>query len=912
MASETSSSMFSRPWNNDVFLSFRGEDTRKSFTDHVYTALVRSGIRTFRDDDELRRGEDISSALIKAIQQSRISLIVFSKRYASSRWCLDEVTEIINCKNTIGQIVIPIFYDVDPSDVRRQTGPFQQAFDRHEKRFREEMEKVKKWRVALEDAGKLSGFALQNMENGHESKFIEKIVEDVLSKLNYNYFDVAKHPVGIDSRVTDVISLLSLDINDVSIVGIHGMGGIGKTTIAKAVFNHLCHGFEGSSFLLNVREVSEQTNGLVKLQKQLLSDTLKSNKFKIYNIDSGISLIKQRLCAERVLVVLDDLDQLEQLDALVGEGNWFGLGSRIIITTRDEHLLAQLELVEKYKVNILNRDESLQLFSKHAFKKTHPLEEYVDLSNSVVDYVGGLPLGLEVLGSYLCNRTIPEWESAVQKLRKIPHWQIQKKLRISFDTLDDDKVKDIFLDIACFFTCKDKDSVLKILEDCGFFPEIGISVLIQRSLLTIDYENRLIMHDLLRDMGREIIREMSPNHPGKRSRLWFHEDVLKVLKRQEGTDVIEGIALDTRATKEVTLSIESFAETRNLRLLQINAVNLTGEQEHRFEDLRWLCWHECPFESLPPNLQLDNLVVLEMQCSNITEIWKDVKVLKKLKILDLSHSRHLAKTPNFSGLISLEKLILQGCTSLGEVHLSIGQLEKLVFLNLKGCKSLKDLPESICNLKSLEILNIALCTKLARLPEHLGNMESLTELEADKTDIKQLPSSIRYLKNLRNLFWSVMEDGVEPSIRSPKDSTWLLSTSLNSKALQPTSFLSSSSLTTLDLFGCGLSDDAISIDFGSLSSLSKLSLGKIDFCHMPSGISRLTKLRFLGLTSCRNIKSTGKLPSSLVFLFIADCESLERISLSLEKLWGMHLFGCHKLVEIQGLKSARKMQVYVK
>lgn len=367
--------------------------------------------------------------------------------------------------------------------------------------------------------------------NRYESKFIQKIVEDVLRKLNFNYLNVAKHPVGIDLRVKDVICLLSPDSSDVNIVGIRGIGGIGKTTIAKAVFNQLCQGFEGGcSFLSNVREVSEQPNGLVQLQKQLLHDTLKVKNFKnITGIDSGIHLIKERLRYKRVLLVVDDLDQMKQADALVGDRNWFGPGSRIIITTRDAHLLDQLQVILRYEVRELNQEESFELFSWHAFNEMIPIQGYMEVSKEVVDYVGGLPLALEVLGSYLCKRSIPEWRSAMEKLRKIPHHQIQKKLRISYDTLDDDKIKDIFLDVAFFFTGMDKDYVMKILDGCGLFPEIGMSVLISRSLMTIDSQNKLAMHHLLRDMGREIVREMSPNHPGKRSRLCLYEDVLDVL-----------------------------------------------------------------------------------------------------------------------------------------------------------------------------------------------------------------------------------------------------------------------------------------------------------------------------------------------------------------------------------------------
>jgi hypothetical protein len=150
----------------DVFLSFRGEDTRKTFTDHLYTALVQAGIHTFRDDDELPRGEEIPDHLLRATQESKISIVVFSKGYASSRWCLNELVEILKCKNRkTGQIVLPIFYHIDPSDVRKQNGSFAEAFVKHEERFEEKL--VKEWRKALEEAGNLSGWNLNDMANGY-------------------------------------------------------------------------------------------------------------------------------------------------------------------------------------------------------------------------------------------------------------------------------------------------------------------------------------------------------------------------------------------------------------------------------------------------------------------------------------------------------------------------------------------------------------------------------------------------------------------------------------------------------------------------------------------------------------------------------------------------------------------------
>ncbi|KAJ6854516.1 hypothetical protein NC651_039441 [Populus alba x Populus x berolinensis] len=205
----------------DVFLSFRGEDTRKTFTDHLYTALVQAGIHTFRDDDELPRGEEISDHLLRAVQESKISIVVFSKGYASSRWCLNELVEILKCKHRkTGQIVLPIFYDIDPSYVRKQDGSFAEAFVKHEERFEEKF--VKEWRKALEEAGNLSGWNLNDMANGHEAKFIKGIIKDVLNKLRCECLYVPEHLVGMD-LAHDIYDFLNTATDGVHIVGIHAV-----------------------------------------------------------------------------------------------------------------------------------------------------------------------------------------------------------------------------------------------------------------------------------------------------------------------------------------------------------------------------------------------------------------------------------------------------------------------------------------------------------------------------------------------------------------------------------------------------------------------------------------------------------------------------------------------------------------
>ena len=228
------------------------------------------------------------------------------------------------------------------------------------------------------------------------------------------------------------------------------------------------------------------------------------------------------------------MTQLDQLKMLAGMHDWFGKGSRIIITTRDEHLLKCHGVDKIYRVEGLSQDESLQLFCLKAFRNEYPAGDYVELSNEFVRYCNGLPLALDVLGSFLFGKSVSEWRSALDRLREIPNHEILDKLYISFDGLEEMEKK-IFLDIACFFSGEDKDYVHEALESCGLYPDIGIRVLVSKSLITISKE-RIWMHDLLQEMGQEIVRQESQEEPGKRSRLWLYKDVHHVLSNNTVND----------------------------------------------------------------------------------------------------------------------------------------------------------------------------------------------------------------------------------------------------------------------------------------------------------------------------------------------------------------------------------------
>ncbi|BAT97318.1 hypothetical protein VIGAN_09072200 [Vigna angularis var. angularis] len=444
----------------------------------------------------------------------------------------------------------------------------------------------------------------------------------------------------------------------------------------------------------------------------------------------------------------------------------------------------------------MNVDESIELFSWHAFKQASPKEDFIELSRNVVAYAGGLPLALEVLGSYLFDMEITEWKSVLEKLRKIPNDEVQEKLKISYDGLSDDTEKGIFLDIACFFIGKDRNDVIHILNGCGLFAENGIRVLVERSLVTVDDKNQLGMHDLLRDMGREIIRSKSPMELEERSRLWFHEDVLDVLSKETGTKFIEGLTLKLPRTNTKSLCTKAFMNMKKLRLLQLSGVELVGDFEYLSKDLIWLCWHGFPFAFIPTSFYQGSLVSIELENSKITMVWKATQLMEKLKILNLSHSHYLTKTPDFLNLPNVEKLILMDCPRLSEISYTIGHLTKVLLINFQDCISLRNLPRSIYKLKSLKTLILSGCLKIDKLEEDIEQMESLTTLVADKTAIRRVPFSIVRSKSIGYISLCGYEGfsrDVFPSI------IWSWMSPVNSLSSRVQTLVDMSSLVSLDV-----------------------------------------------------------------------------------------------------------------
>ncbi|KAJ9551691.1 hypothetical protein OSB04_015736 [Centaurea solstitialis] len=757
MAASSTSFIHKSSFKYDVFLSFRGEDTRTNFVDHLYHALKRESIETYKDDKNLEKGKKISKELIEAIQDSRFHVIVFSKNYASSSWCLDELVKIMECQKMMSeQTVYPIFFDVEPTEVRKQSGEFGKAFAKHEND-----ETAKKWKEALVEATSLSGWDLRTTADGyflhhiHEAEFIKLVVKDISSKLPTVSTD--GNLIGMRTRINGVVSSLNTFTDEFCMIGLTGMGGIGKTTLARAVFDHICNEFEGSSFVENVRESSSTLLlGLKSLQQQVLRDVLNTQDIIVNGVFDGKTMMKKHMHSRKVLLVLDDVDHIDQLKALAGEPNWFMKGSRIIITTRDKQVLVAHKVNLIHDVNLLTDEEAICLLSRCAFGTESRSPRYNKLARQVVRYAAGLPLTITILGSSLCDANEDVWTDTLEELEKIPLDGTLQKLELSYKGLDN-SCKEIFLDVACMLKGWKEHEAIRVLESRGFHAIRGLSVLEKKSLITVSGDGCLDMHDHIQEMGRYIVRRLHPDEPNKHSRLWIDKEIIDILANNQGTEETKCVKFRLYSQSNINnlkMIMKGLGNMEKLRLLLVYGYRFNVDwafdkvSQYFPNSLQYLAWPNYPFCSLPKTFQASNLVALEMYDSQIVQLWegRERKVLDKLRFLHLSYSKlttfDLGLTPN------LEMLDLQGCYYLVELHilvkcpklkslnlndtmlstLDLRLTPNIETLNLVGCKDLVelDMPHECPQLKSLNLS----CPKLRSL--NLGRTPNIEILNLEK------------------------------------------------------------------------------------------------------------------------------------------------------------------------------------
>ncbi|CAI0397366.1 unnamed protein product [Linum tenue] len=855
----------------EVFMSFRGPDVRNKFASHLYTSLARAKIRTFRDEEELQKGEGIAPSLVRAIPDSKIYIPILSEQYASSKWCLTELAQMVECwKQGKGHIILPIFYFVDPRDVRKQQGSYQQAFEQHAQKHSPQT--VIEWKEALREVGQMKGWHVT--ESCSEGTIVDEVLSKVESHLMSMYTLVTDELVGIDTPVEEVMELLDLGSSDEKvIVGIHGMGGLGKTTLSKAVYNKICSKFDRCCYLEDVREALAKSDGAVSLLNRIISTILKADH-QVKSVSEGINMIKERVSKHKLLLVLDDIDDKFEFDKILGKLSDFSAESRFIFTTRYKRALNFIPECKFYEPEEMSRHLSLQLFCKHAFGMNNPPEEDAEICGEFVEVAAGLPLALKVIGSLLFHRGREFWEEKLKEYRGIVSTTenvLQERLKISYKDLSHNE-KQIFLDIACFFIGDEKDLPYYMWSECDFYPESGIDTLIHRSLMKLEKNNRFWMHDHIRDLGRAIVKKEDVRHPYNRSRIWSTDDALDMLRNRQGSERVEAIQIHGYGNE--MLKSQNFEKLSGLRYLNVQYRQMMGDFSQVLPNICFLQLHQCA--SIPTNINVKKLAVLDLCSCNVKDNWKGwsgVKAATKLKALNLHECRELTKSPDMSKCTSLELINFMWCHKLeGQIH--IGKFK---------------------NMKKL-LLNYTAITELVISGGDTGNLQRLEEMDVSETGLTELPAGMENLSSLKILSlgsWKPANYWMEIP-RLPRSLKRL-------SILGPSSTAAPASLTSLKVVGCSDLNELPSLE--NLCNLTQLKVSGVQVAEIR-GLGELRALETMVISDCLNLNSLNGLENLLLLKTLTlSSVNLERLPslANLSKLKDLEVGRCRNLVEIQGM-----------
>ncbi|QHN95762.1 TMV resistance protein N [Arachis hypogaea] len=541
------------------------------------------------------------------------------------------------------------------------------------------------------------------------------------------------------------------------------MGGIGKTIHAMVLYDKISYQFDACCFIQDVSTIYRNhgwDKAPTEIQKAILCQTVQEENLETKSPMGIARILHNRLCnpkiPKKVLIVLDNVDEQRQWDTLRLNPRSLGRGSRVIITTRNQHVLNVSGADTIYEVPLLNDNEALELFLRKAFRNGPPKKIISDVILEILDYAQSLPLAIEALGNDLYNMEEKLWKNALEDWRECPKENVMSVLQKSYDQVNINERR-IFLDIACFFAGKRKNFIEHILSSCcgdeSSRHDLAIQNIRRNSLITIR-NHEIHMHNMLQELGKKIVRGEYPKEPMYWTRLWHVKDLEAVLKSDMEWNNNEAIVLDeVDVTKCRHLRIQKLFEKRNLTLLILHFQNFP---ELNFvpifqTEMRYLLWHGYPF----PSLQLliwRNLVELNLPNSRVQQLWDEIQLIPNLKRMDLSNSRNLRTTPNFASCPGLVRLDLTGCINLTEVHDSIGLLRELNYLSLRECSSLSLLDFGPnCQLSSLRTLLLSGCTNLQKTPNFKA-LSNLRYLDLERcTSLSTMHESIGTLVTLKYL-----------------------------------------------------------------------------------------------------------------------------------------------------------------
>ncbi|KAL3746401.1 hypothetical protein ACJRO7_015370 [Eucalyptus globulus] len=695
-----------------------------------------------------------------------------------------------------------------------------------------------------------------------------------------------------------------MEVNDeVLIIGIYGTFGIGKTTLAKAVYRRISSCFDSCSFLTVVEETTQNSHGIQFLQNKLIHDILERDREDL-SFDERIEDFLDIFREMKVLIVVDDVEKPSDLHAVVGNQlDWFGPGSRIIVTSKNSGILEEFDSdkARNYTVSELDDGQAFELFWKHAFRMQSSIPDYDELSNRIVNAIEKLPLAVEVVGSFLRGKSIQEWikmeKSMKARLKSSQKFTVglQELLDICYKELDQQQ-KDIFLDIACFISGVDARIASYMWPNC--YPSSGCILM---PLAKIGENNELQMHRLLRCCGKDMFEQEISGDPIGR----------KFYIQEKAKENVEALPIDFTAG--------NFQMMPELRFLKLDNAKVSGNSEDAFASLRWLCWQRCPLDFSANFFLLTELVILDLSWSKITEEWggwSEIK-MKKLKVLNLTACSDLLFTPDFSGYEYLEILILERCSHLVKLDPSIGNLKHLIHLNLKFCSqlnglpvelgymtalkelfidetSVQEIPISVGNLRKLEILSGFKCFPLTHLPSSICYLAALSELSLEGAEVTELPRSLGELLNLRRLslrdcrYLEELPDSIG-KMRSLEE----LDISATSISELPNSIRNLESLKVLKMDSsfirafpgeignlakleelhaswCRSLKGPIPCDIKELHNLRLLTLGHSSVSSLPSEIVTIPGLQTLDLLQCNKLEVLPELPPSLISLRVSS------------------------------------------